>query len=91
MDRNKAAGPSSHALQPWVTIPADLSEASKPLHHCFTGYRKDPKNRVERHKAEEQDKEPDHEKAGKVDGTPVGQPVGSEASPCLHLTPVMTT
>ena len=35
---------------------------------------------MERHKAEEQAKEPDHEKAGKVDGTPVGQPVGSAAS-----------
>ena len=40
---------------------------------------------MERHKAEEQAKEPDHEKAGKVDGKPVGQPVGSEASPYQHL------
>ncbi|CAL5224906.1 g7670 [Coccomyxa viridis] len=42
------------------------------------GLRKDPKNRVERHKEEEKQKEPDHEKADKVDGKPVGQPVGSE-------------
>lgn len=35
---------------------------------------------MERHKAEEEAKEPDHEKLDKVDGTPVGQPVGSAAS-----------
>ena len=50
------------------------------LRWCHAGLRKTPQNRVERHKAEEQAKEPDHEKAGKVDGTPVGQPVGSAAS-----------
>ena len=56
------------------------------VHCCPTGLRKDPKNRVERHKEEEKQKEPDHKKADNVDGKPVGQPVGSEASLSSYLT-----
>lgn len=43
------------------------------------GLRKDPQNKTERNKAAAEEQRPDYEKyTGRVDGTPVGQPVGSK-------------
>ena len=51
-----------------------------------TGLRQDPQNKTERNKAAAEEQRPDYEKyTGKVDGTPVRQPVGSKVT--LGLAP----
>ena len=80
LERHKAFSTHAEADPLGISVSAGRFTLLRQFLNCHAGLRKDPKNRVERHKEEEKQKEPDHEKADKVDGKPVGQPVGSEAS-----------
>ena len=52
------------------------------------GLRQDPQNKTERNKAAAEEQQPEYEKyTGKVDGTPVGQPVGSKVTLGFALEP----
>lgn len=63
---------------------APWTSANQGVCLLCVGLRKDPQNKTERNKAAAEEQRPDYEKyTGRVDGTPVGQPVGSKVTLAL--------